>query len=311
MVAKSVWAVPELDFLVKFQTKVEPYFKTWNVGSFFGKDQVELVYRSLLLENEKAALVLLPGRGETIYKYAEVVYDLRALGFSIYILEHRGQGESGRVEGVGPQYVQSYSDYVQDLDAFVRTVVMTQPHSKLFLMGHSMGGAIATLYAAKHPGIFKALVLSAPMFDMNTQAYSKKTAQALAKFLCLIGLGKSTAAKDSGQVTSCEARNDMGIQAADKYSKAEWRKVSYQWVLASLEAIALIQEICSKLTLPILLLQAEKDLHVPAAGQDQFCKHVASCRKVVISNSFHEVLMETDSIRNVTLAQVQKFLASV
>ncbi|MEO5969524.1 MAG: lysophospholipase [Bdellovibrionia bacterium] len=311
MVRQAVWALQESEIFAKLQTEVEPFFETGIAGTFLGKDQVELAYRTFVLENEKAALVLLPGRGEPIHKYAEVVYDLRVLGLSIYILEHRGQGESDLVEGVRSQFVQSYDDYVEDLDTFVRTVVKAKAHSKLFLLGHSMGGAIGTLYAAKYPGVLNGLILSAPMFDMNTPPYSKKTARRLAQFICSIGMGKWTAAKDSFQVTSSQARNEMNIQVADKYSKVQWRNISYRWVLASLNALDAVQECSHKLTLPILLLQAERDLHVPAEGQNRFCRNVASCEKVVVPNSFHEPLMETDSIRNLSLAKIKKFTTSL
>jgi lysophospholipase len=311
MTGKSVWALPESDVVAKLQTEVMPYFETGKAGTLLGKGQVELAYRTFELKDEKGALVLLPGRAETIHKYAEVVYDLRNLGLSVYILEHRGQGESGLVEGVGPQFVQSYDDYVEDLDTFIREVVNVRSRSPLFLMGHSMGGAIASLYIAQHPGIFKGLILSAPMFDINTHPYSKPIAKKLAQLMCKIGMGKKTAGKDDLQVTSSEARNEMSVQSAEKYSKGEWRKITYRWILASLNAVEAVLQSSSKLTLPILLLQADKDLHVPAPGQDLFCKTVPNCEKVVLANSFHEVLMETDSIRDFSLAKIRQFLTSL
>lgn len=308
MIEKAVWAAPESDVSARLKMEILPYFEKGIAGTFPGKDQVAIAYRIFEVKNTKAALILLPGRGEPIIKYAEVVYDLRDLGFSIYILEHRGQGESGLVEGVKFQFVQSYDDYVQDLDTFVRTVVMNKLHSKLFLMGHSMGGAIGTLYAAKYPRVLNGLVLSAPMFDINTQPYSKRTAYLLGQFMCSIGMSKWAAGRDLAQVTSSEARSEMSVQVADQYSKIEWRKISYRWVLASLQALEAIKSSSRDLTLPIILLQAQKDLHVPAEGQNQFCKNAINCEKVLIPNSFHEPLMETDSIRELSLNIIREFL---
>jgi lysophospholipase len=310
MSERPVWAVPESDVLAKYQTQVAPYFESGIPGTLPGKGQVDLAYRVFEVENEKGVIVLLPGRGEPNHKYAEFIYDLRTLGFSIYILDHRGQGESGFVQGVKIHYVQKFSDYVEDLDTFIRAVVKVKPHPKLFLIGHSMGGAIGTLYAAEYPGIFDGLILSAPMFDMNTKPYSKTIARYLGQFMCAVGFGKWSAARDMNQVTSSEARNEMSVQIADKYSKAEWRKISYRWILASLDALEAIQEKCQKLTLPTLLLQAEKDIHIPAEGQNRFSSKVSHCKKVVMRNSFHEILMETDSIRNLALDKIREFLIS-
>src|SRR4051794_26119051 len=97
MIIPSALAISESHYFEKYQNRVLPYFDEGVQGSFTGQDQVEIAYRAFEVEDEKAALVILPGRGEPIQKYAELIYDLRNLDFSIYIMEHRGQGESGQV----------------------------------------------------------------------------------------------------------------------------------------------------------------------------------------------------------------------
>jgi lysophospholipase len=296
--------------VIKLDNEVDPFYKKGTPGTLLTHDRVELAYRSFEQESEKAALVILPGRSEPIEKYAEVIYDLRELGLSIYVFEHRGQGESGLVEDVQAQYVRSYDDYVKDLDLFIRTKVRTRPNRKLFLLGHSMGGAIASLYAAKYPDVFQALVLSAPMLDINTKPYPKIVAYWLSKILCKLGLGKLMAGRDSSPVTSDKTRDERNVKLTDRVSKIRWRLVTYQWIYASLEVLNELQIASLQLKLPVLLLQAEKDLQSPALGQNQFFEKLSHGQKLVLPGSLHEVLMEKDSIRDVCIQKIQSFITS-
>lgn len=51
-------------------------------------------------------------------KYAELAYDLFHSGFDVLIIDHRGQGRSGRgVFGLRIVVMAKFSDYVDDLEA--------------------------------------------------------------------------------------------------------------------------------------------------------------------------------------------------
>jgi lysophospholipase len=307
LVAASSLAMEESTLQSNYRTEVLPYFENSFEGSFFGKDGVGILYRLFEVDNEKGALVILPGRGEPIHKYAELVYDLRDLGYSVYLMSHRGQGESGHVDRCSIQYVESYDDYVADLEEFL-TLVNRKSHSNLFLLGHSMGAAIGTLYSLKHPGAFKGLMLSAPMFDMNTSPYPKGVAKALAKTMVFTGFGKSKGASDDKQVTSSNDRQAITNEVLGKYSSIESQKISFGWAKASFDAIKTLKHADMSSLPQVLMLQAGKDLHVPSEGQNKICKGMPSCYTVRFPESYHEILMETDSIRDSALISIKKFL---
>ncbi|MCT6568541.1 alpha/beta fold hydrolase, partial [Staphylococcus aureus] len=42
-------------------------------------------------------VVVVPGRIESYVKYPEVAYDLFQQGYDVIVLDHRGQGRSGRI----------------------------------------------------------------------------------------------------------------------------------------------------------------------------------------------------------------------
>ena len=62
-----------------------------------------------------------------------------------------------------------YRDYLDDADAFVGHVRDGAPGRKLFVVAHSQGGLIATLWALAAPRPVSGFVLSSPFFRLKLQ----------------------------------------------------------------------------------------------------------------------------------------------
>lgn len=105
-----------------------------------------------------AVLVIVHGLRDHSARYAPFAESLAQRGYAVYAFDHRGHGRS---DGQG-QMVDTFDDYVTDLASFVADVRQREPGRPIFLFGHSMGGAIATLYAETHDPDLAGLVLSAP-----------------------------------------------------------------------------------------------------------------------------------------------------
>lgn len=143
----------------------------WNQrqeGEFTGVDGVSIRYVHWRSSSHKKALVICSGRSESYVKYPEVAFDFYHLGYDIFLLDHRGQGLSGRLLD-DPQkgHVEKFSDYVDDLSTFIDTIVLPYHYQHYFALAHSMGGAILASYLLRKPDIFQAAALCAPMFGIN------------------------------------------------------------------------------------------------------------------------------------------------
>ncbi|TKD00311.1 alpha/beta hydrolase [Polyangium fumosum] len=115
--------------------------------TFEGKGGLKIFVRSWRPETKPRAVVLLVhGFKAHSGLYVWAAEQLVAQGFSVYALDHRGHGQS---EGER-LYVDKFSDYVEDLHTFVTLAKSREPGLSVFLLGHSAGGVISSIYTLEH-----------------------------------------------------------------------------------------------------------------------------------------------------------------
>ena len=101
-------------------------------------------------------VVLAHGLGEHAGRYHHVAQRLTDVGYTVVAPDHAGHGRSdGKRVGVT-----DFGDFTDDLDTVIRNT--DRSGGPTFLLGHSMGGAIALKYALDHPEVLDGLILSGP-----------------------------------------------------------------------------------------------------------------------------------------------------
>ncbi|CAM5565421.1 Alpha/beta hydrolase OS=Streptomyces tendae OX=1932 GN=GUR47_02890 PE=4 SV=1 [Streptomyces tendae] len=103
--------------------------------------------------------LLVHGYGEHTGRYAEVAGVLTGHGAAVYAPDHTGHGRSDGERVV----VEDFEDVVTDVHAVAGLARAAHPGLPVVMIGHSMGGLIASRYAQRHPGELTALVLSGPV----------------------------------------------------------------------------------------------------------------------------------------------------
>jgi len=154
----------------EYGTVIVPFWKEKNHPiSFQSTDGLKIRGMAFLQPSPETAIVISSGQSESFLKYKEFVHDLYLQGYSVFIADHRGQGLSDRVLADETKrqmgHVRDFQDYVSDLRKFYTDFVRPTAHKKHVLLGHSMGGCIASLYLEKHYLDFDAAVLSSPMHE--------------------------------------------------------------------------------------------------------------------------------------------------
>lgn len=104
------------------------------------------------------------GYGEHLGRYDHLAGALVKAGAWVAGPDHQGHGLSD-----GDQvHITDYEIVVDDLHQVALTLQEEFPGIPLVVIGHSMGGMIATRYAQRHGKVLKALVLSGPLLGQRT-----------------------------------------------------------------------------------------------------------------------------------------------
>lgn len=109
-------------------------------------------------EEPLAAVVVVHGLRDHSTRYAELAEHLVGQGFAVHAFDLRGHGKSGGVR----VHVDSFEEYLTDLGLFLERVRGQEGGKPVFLFGHSMGGAIVTLFTLERKPDIRGLLLSAP-----------------------------------------------------------------------------------------------------------------------------------------------------
>ena len=109
-------------------------------------------------DNPKASLLICHGLAEHSGRYMNVVNHFVPLGYAVYGFDHVGHGKSDGARA----HVKRFEDYTYTLKTYSDMVRDWQPGLPIFLIGHSLGGAISALYLLDHQTDLTGAVLSGP-----------------------------------------------------------------------------------------------------------------------------------------------------
>ena len=273
-------------------------------------------------------LVIVSGRSEGYLKYKELSFDLFNLGFSVFLIDHRGQGLSERLlENPHKGYVENYQYYVDDLAYFIDNIV--KPHcasidsmNKPYLLAHSMGGAIATRYLQTYPDSIQAAVLSSPMLGFNGGGIPDAIAKPLIKATDQINewfdntpwyfFGHQDYTPSDfvdNPLTHSPLRFQQFRQLYQETPAIQLGGVTVKWLTASITALEKIFANVDKITTPTLVMQSGSDKIVSNQAQDDFCKQLhqsqpQSCpngKPLIVKGASHELFFESDAYRHQAL----------
>ncbi|MEY8040632.1 alpha/beta hydrolase family protein [Saccharopolyspora cebuensis] len=119
-----------------------------------------LKVRALAQEDASApVVVVLPAMGVPARYYRAFVGQLHQRGLTAVTFDLRGQGESTPVAARRVRY--GYQHLVDDLGDVLGLVESFYPRAPRYLLGHSLGGQVAMLHAARYPHRVRGVVLVA------------------------------------------------------------------------------------------------------------------------------------------------------
>ncbi len=259
----------------------------------------------------RGTVVLCPGRGEYIEKYAEVVGDLLARGFCVVAFDWRGQGGSSRLlRDARKGHVRRFGDYQDDLATVTARVVEPYCPTPWFALGHSMGAAILIDHASRSSCRFDRIVLSAPMMGLHGLRVPGAV-RVLAAAATRLGFGSAfvpRGARHSVMLQPFEGNlltSDPGryatfsalTQAAPHLTIGA---PTYGWLHAAFQLIGRFEDFdyARKVAAPVLIVGCGADRVVETPAMERFVVRLKTAALVVVPEARHEIMMERDAFRD-------------
>lgn len=301
----------EEDFLFRMKSEVEHFLEARRtVGSFDSYDGTKIAYYSYVPEKPKACIVISHGFCEFNEKYNEMIYYFLKADYSVYFIEHRGHGHSGRkLDNLSKVHVSSYREYTRDLSIFMNRIVIPKTNGmKRFIFGHSMGGCIAALFIEKYPEMFTKAVLSSPMMEVKYGKYPSAFAAPVIRFYNFRGRGDEYAFGEHDfdgvnvfEYSSCKSRPRYEYIFGKRINNPEYQTYggTFSWINAGSVAVRKVRRRSSsgKVKIPVLLFQAGHDRLVKGHGQNEFARRAGDVELVRVKQSRHEIFNALETVR--------------
>jgi alpha-beta hydrolase superfamily lysophospholipase len=236
--------------------------------------------------SSRAVVVLAHGKDEHSGRYRHIIEALTEDGYAVFAHDHRGHGRSDGQRGV----IERFDDYVDDFDLLVGYARRQHPESPLFLLGHSMGGLIATRYALAHQQLLAGMILSGPAFLIGEDVPGWKK-----RALLLLGrVAPNHRLPPSEPGTLSRDPEVERTFAADPLCHNEPTRVGFARELYI--AAEATRPRGAEVTIPLLIMHGGADTLTSPHGSEQFFRAASSTDKTlrVWPDNRHEIINDLD-----------------
>ncbi len=269
----------------------------------------------LVAKTPRGTVVLSPGRTEPIEKYFEVIGNFIARGFCVLAHDWRGQGLSARLlpdrlKGHARAVEEFLDDYDRLLDAF-----QDRAPKPWIMVGHSMGGVLNLLSLEANDSRFAGAMLSSPMLKVKTGKRSMWSVKLAVRWNLRHGKAGDFVLGEPDDPFGHTFENDALTTDEGRYEL--WRQQLYAcphlalggptwgWLAFALDAgeRSLKPRALKAVSIPVTVVQGGDDDRVWKQTNQWAVKRLARGRYVEVPGAKHEVIMETDPLRAVFLAE--------
>ncbi|AHI72873.1 PGAP1-like family protein [Burkholderia thailandensis E264] len=239
----------------------------------------------------RATVALVHGLAEHAGRYQALAERLNAAGIEVVAIDLRGHGHSPGERA----WVERFDQYLEDADALVASVA--RDDTPLFLMGHSMGGAVAALYAVeraavRRPGL-TGLILSSPALAPGRDV--PRWMLAMSRFISRVW-PRFPAIKIDAALLS----RDPAVVAANRADPlVHHGPVPARTGAEILDAMRRIEAGRAALRVPVLVYHGTADKLTEPDGSRDFGRHVGSPDRTLTlyEGNYHETMNDLERER--------------
>jgi alpha-beta hydrolase superfamily lysophospholipase len=260
-------------------------------GYFDAADGRRLYEQHWLPEGAPVAhLVIVHGFAEHSSRYAYTAEALVQRGYAVHALDLRGHGRSDGDRA----YVRSMSEYLLDVRAFLGRVRERANGAPVFLLGHSMGGAVVALWlCVDRPDVRGALLSGAvlpskPTIGSRVQRWISLALGRIASRLPMVKLNAADVSRDPEEVAKYDS--DPLIYRG---------RIRAGLAAAMTRALDRVKRDTPNIQLPLLIMHGTADALAKPEGSIEFHERVGSADKTLklYEGLYHEILNEPERDR--------------
>ena len=233
----------------------------------------------------KAVIALVHGYAEHSGRYSYVGERLARAGYAVHALDLRGHGLSDGERA----FVASFREYLDDVAEFVVRVRAHGDDAPLVLLGHSMGGLIASLAMVTDRPAVAAVVLSGPALDAGGgQRFLPSVVALFARWFPRLGLVRLPADKVS--------RDTDVVRRYETDPLVYHGRMKAGLLAAAIRAGERITRDDESIAVPLLIQHGSEDALASPEGSARLYARVASLDKTLkmYDGLYHEVYHEPE-----------------
>lgn len=237
----------------------------------------------------RAVIVVSHGLAEHGGRYETLARELVQRDHAVYAVDHRGHGRSS-----GPRAnIERFAHLVADFCAFTERCAGEHPATPVFMLGHSMGGAVAFASALRLQHRLHGLVLSAPALA---------TGQAVPRWQEMFVRLLSLVAPDTGALTLPPDAVSRDPSVVARYAAdplVHHKAIPARTLVELLRAMQGFPASAPGLRLPTLVLHGTADKLVPLAATQPVYRAFGTrdCVVQLYEGLYHEVFNEPERER--------------
>jgi alpha-beta hydrolase superfamily lysophospholipase len=258
-------------------------------GRLPSADGLDLYWRAWRPQAAPRAVVLLVhGLNEHAGRYQNPVGYFVPRGYAWYAPDLRGHGRSAGLRG----HVDGFDQYLGDVAAVTALAAERHPGVPRFLVGHSLGGLIAILFALRAPQGLTGVAVSSPSLGVAPASRPPAPLLALGRVLNVVW---PTFRIDNG-LDPAHLSKDPAVGRAYVADPLVGHKVSARWYASLQRAFAEAHAGAQRLSVPTLVLSAGADRMVDPEATRRWAARTPPglCALVEWDGLFHECFNEPE-----------------
>jgi len=270
-------------------------------GEFSGSDGTKIFYRQYQAKSERARMVIVHGLGEHSGRYGNVIERVLPKGFSFWVPDHRGHGQSGGKRG----HILNFVQYLTDLRLTVELAKKDKPGEiPCFLLGHSMGGLIALNFAQRYPELIDGVVASSPCLGMVIEIPPVK--KVLGSFMSYVWPGLIM----GNELDVSKISHDPDVVKAYENDPLVHDRVSARFFTELMAAMESVNQQASTLNVPLLMQVSGEDYLVNADSSKHFFEELTLQDKTlhVYEGLYHEIYNAPEDQKERVLEDLEAWL---